>query len=481
MTDLYNQSGPSKCKKGKEEIEQRIEMLQKRGKNPAKTIGDKGSDEQLKENFKANGQFVSVIFIDEFDAIGGDRSKDDTGMTANAVNTMLQMMDGIDTKKNVITVCATNYPWNLDGALLRRFNEQVYCNIPSAEDIKALIVKEMQNRFTIETKTKLEYCATGLGKVFNPSEELKQLFQKEDKTDKATKTCDDEKNLRDSVLMLISKDYMEDNSDDMAALVSELAEKNYSNSDVATVMQRAFNAVAERALKSTLWYSVEYNGTKYWTSFLTKFKPEVAKAEITKFSNISKDLQAQATVPTDYPEYPTGWKSLKMTATAADTVASSIDKAKHAAEQAKKDLATAETEEAAATPAEKSKAKASVKAAKEKAKATAEAYEAVKAAAPPATSNTDTTQIVIPKEVYFDKESIRSIFSDVGTNVSERQLTSIIIKNKTYVNIRYIYDLPTILMFNDRTISDMFYNIEEVDDIRKLVEQSKIKALTPIE
>ena len=33
------------------------------------------------------------MFMDEFDAIGPDRSQDTSGFAANSVNTLLQMMD----------------------------------------------------------------------------------------------------------------------------------------------------------------------------------------------------------------------------------------------------------------------------------------------------------------------------------------------------------------------------------------------------
>ena len=85
---------------------------------------------------------ISVIFIDEVDAIAGDRSKDNSGLMSNSVNTLLQMMDGVNKYDNVIVMAATNYPWSLDDAVMRRFDTKVFVSLPEEEDIKNLIKLE---------------------------------------------------------------------------------------------------------------------------------------------------------------------------------------------------------------------------------------------------------------------------------------------------------------------------------------------------
>ena len=81
-------------------------------------------------------KYISVIFIDEIDSIAGDRNKDETGLMSNSVNTLLQTMDGIDSSKNVATIGATNYPWELDAAVLRRFDTQILLGLPDSIQIK---------------------------------------------------------------------------------------------------------------------------------------------------------------------------------------------------------------------------------------------------------------------------------------------------------------------------------------------------------
>jgi SpoVK/Ycf46/Vps4 family AAA+-type ATPase len=83
--------------------------------------------QRMEESYK-NGspkKFISILFIDEFDNVGGDRMEDPSGLMANSVNTILQMMDGVQSFKNVGVIAATNYPWKLDAAILRRFNSQI--------------------------------------------------------------------------------------------------------------------------------------------------------------------------------------------------------------------------------------------------------------------------------------------------------------------------------------------------------------------
>jgi len=104
-------------------------------------------------------QFISVMFMDEFDAIAPDRNTDKSGLAANSVNTLLQMMDGINSKQNVTVIAATNYPWNLDSAILRRFDTQILVDLPNEGDILELLNLEMKQIIKFrENKPKNAYC-----------------------------------------------------------------------------------------------------------------------------------------------------------------------------------------------------------------------------------------------------------------------------------------------------------------------------------
>ena len=90
-----------------------------------------------------NHRVISVLFLDEVEAIAGDRESDPSGLMTNSVNTLLQMMDGVSSYSNVVVMAATNYPWNLDPAILRRFDTKIYISPPTVSDALNLIKIEL--------------------------------------------------------------------------------------------------------------------------------------------------------------------------------------------------------------------------------------------------------------------------------------------------------------------------------------------------
>ena len=83
---------------------------------------------------------LGVIFIDEIDSLARSRETDDpSGTTASATNTLLQMMDGFTSLPNVIVMAATNYPWQLDDAVLSRFQEKIYVRLPDLPTTTELV------------------------------------------------------------------------------------------------------------------------------------------------------------------------------------------------------------------------------------------------------------------------------------------------------------------------------------------------------
>jgi len=77
-----------------------------------------------------------VIFFDELDALVPKRGGDSTSQaTERLVNQMLTEMDGLDEKKQVFVVAATNRPDIIDPAILRpgRLDKLLYCPLPTAE------------------------------------------------------------------------------------------------------------------------------------------------------------------------------------------------------------------------------------------------------------------------------------------------------------------------------------------------------------
>ncbi len=100
---------------------------------------------RVRDLFKQAAQkSPSIIFIDEIDAIGRARGKNNmTGGNderENTLNQLLTEMDGFGTDTNVIVIAATNRADVLDKALMRagRFDRQIYVDLPDMNERKEI-------------------------------------------------------------------------------------------------------------------------------------------------------------------------------------------------------------------------------------------------------------------------------------------------------------------------------------------------------
>ena len=96
---------------------------------------------RVRDLFKqAKDKSPAIIFIDEIDAIGRARGKNNmTGSNderENTLNQLLTEMDGFGTDTNVIVVAATNRADVLDKALMRagRFDRQIFVDLPDLNE-----------------------------------------------------------------------------------------------------------------------------------------------------------------------------------------------------------------------------------------------------------------------------------------------------------------------------------------------------------
>jgi cell division protease FtsH len=93
---------------------------------------------------KAKDKAPAIIFIDEIDAIGRARGKNQmTGSNderENTLNQLLTEMDGFGTNDHVIVIAATNRADVLDRALVRagRFDRQIYVDLPELTERKEI-------------------------------------------------------------------------------------------------------------------------------------------------------------------------------------------------------------------------------------------------------------------------------------------------------------------------------------------------------
>ena len=120
---------------------------------------------RVRDLFKqANDKSPAIIFIDEIDAIGRARGKNNmTGSNderENTLNQLLTEMDGFGTNTNVIVLAATNRADVLDKALMRagRFDRQIYVDLPDIRERKEIFEVHLKPIKTAEALD-LEFLA----------------------------------------------------------------------------------------------------------------------------------------------------------------------------------------------------------------------------------------------------------------------------------------------------------------------------------
>ena len=113
---------------------------------------------RVRDLFKqAKDKSPAIIFIDEIDAIGRARGKNNfTGSNderENTLNQLLTEMDGFGTNTNVIVLAATNRADVLDKALMRagRFDRQIYVDLPDIRERKEIFEVHLRPIKTSET------------------------------------------------------------------------------------------------------------------------------------------------------------------------------------------------------------------------------------------------------------------------------------------------------------------------------------------
>jgi katanin p60 ATPase-containing subunit A1 len=78
----------------------------------------------------------AVVFLDEFESVAGKRDDQDSGPERRIMSTLLSELDGMEAKGRrdiyVLTIAATNRPWDLDPAVLSRFEKKILIPLPDA-------------------------------------------------------------------------------------------------------------------------------------------------------------------------------------------------------------------------------------------------------------------------------------------------------------------------------------------------------------
>lgn len=94
----------------------------------------------------------AVIFLDEFEALAARRGTKmaDGAEERRTLSTLLAELDGLADKGSdapyVLTMAATNCPWDLDRAVLSRFGKRIFVPLPDAATRRGILELQLSKR-----------------------------------------------------------------------------------------------------------------------------------------------------------------------------------------------------------------------------------------------------------------------------------------------------------------------------------------------
>ncbi|KAJ9059663.1 Ribosome biogenesis ATPase rix7 [Entomophthora muscae] len=100
-----------------------------------KYVGE--SERAIRQVFqRARASQPCVVFFDELDALCSRRDENQSEVSARVVNTLLTELDGMESRKQVFIIAATNRPDIIDPAMLRpgRLDKMLYVELPTADE-----------------------------------------------------------------------------------------------------------------------------------------------------------------------------------------------------------------------------------------------------------------------------------------------------------------------------------------------------------
>jgi len=127
----------------------------------------------------------AVIFIDEIDAVGKQRTGGSNDERESTLNELLTQMDGFEGDSGIIVIAATNKVEILDDALLRagRFDRRVHISLPNINDRKDILnlyLKKKKHSVDLEKLASVTsgFSSASLATLIN--EALLNMIKRED-------------------------------------------------------------------------------------------------------------------------------------------------------------------------------------------------------------------------------------------------------------------------------------------------------------
>lgn len=237
------------------------------------------------DNKYKRSRVISVLFIDEIEAIAGSRADDSSGIMTNSVNTLLQMMDGVASFDNVIVIGATNYPWKLDSAINRRFGTKVFLNIPGENYKEIIDLIKLHTVQYISKSLKLDMMTDDLNNgdtLLKFSKKIEEKINENQIEDNSKSNCKDDtiscyndliclpivdnekeldlKSVSELYNLYRKKFFPEFSEHKLTAYSKQLGNGNYTQGDVKNIMRSIYRIMGERAINQPTELMTVYIG-----------------------------------------------------------------------------------------------------------------------------------------------------------------------------------------------------------------------------
>jgi len=109
---------------------------------------------------RAKASAPCVIFFDELDSLVPKRGNENNNSSERVVNQLLTEMDGLEDRKGVFVIAATNRPDIIDPAMLRpgRLDKLLYVPLPTKDD-RHSILKTLTKKLPVDESVQLRLIA----------------------------------------------------------------------------------------------------------------------------------------------------------------------------------------------------------------------------------------------------------------------------------------------------------------------------------
>lgn len=259
----------------------------------------------------------AIVFLDEIDSIGGKRTDDGGGSSASTTPALLVAMDGFFSSPNVAVVGATNVPWNLDGGLLRRFDERIFVDLPSLRARIGIILDAIVKNFKPPwVKLKAEHSWTDVSLTTGDLKKMTEISKFGEASQKTWSTIQDYKSaqpvrhaesegfqkildqstMREIVIEVAklvgphkdSKVKMSHRKDDQEFYEKATSKYGFNSSDITNMVKKAAN-IALRKLFAPLSYRTRWTiieGEDGVTYGIPTFMPFDVEDELPGFTTL---------------------------------------------------------------------------------------------------------------------------------------------------------------------------------------------------